>query len=148
MPVATPTLVYQVIYHSLATHPLPASANNAHLLLQARAYNETHGITGLLLYAETTGEYIQVLEGESAMVKALYDKIKTDPRHHNVSTIAEGIITERTFPHWRMGFAPLEAGELQQLAGYLDPRTIHSLGASTALLNLLADFARTRDVTY
>ena len=148
MSAAAPKQVYQVVYHSIATHPMPSSADNASLLEQARAYNNAHGITGLLLYAETTGEYLQVLEGEPETVKALYERIKADPRHHSVGTVAEGVMTDRALPNWRMGFAPLEADELGQLAGYINPRAMYLPDASTALLDLLADFARTRDVEY
>lgn len=150
MPIATPPLVYQVVYHSIAVQPLPASAHNVGLLHQARAYNEAHNITGLLLYAETTGEYLQVFEGDAAVVKALYGRIMADPRHRSVSIVAEGMVPERTFPSWRMGFAPLEAKELEQLTGYINPRALHlpDAGAFAALLGLLAGFARTRDVSY
>ena len=148
MSAASSKQVYQVVYHSIATDPMPTSADNASLLEQARTYNDAHGITGMLLYAETTGEYLQVLEGEPEVVKALYERIKADPRHHKVGTVAEGVMTERALPGWQMGFAPLEAGELEQLAGYINPRAMYLPGASRALLDLLADFARTRDVEY
>jgi Sensors of blue-light using FAD len=148
--VASP--VYQLIYHSLATKPLPTAADNALLLHQARINNARLNISGLLLYAETTGEYLQVLEGTPEAVKSIYQAIATDPRHHSLAVLAEGETGQRVFPDWRMGFAPLEAEHLAHLTGYIDPRTVRLPGKTgpeaTPLLSLLADFARTRDVEY
>ena len=152
MTAASPTPVYQVVYHSLATSPQPDSAANSELLRQARAYNEAHEISGILLYAESTGEYLQVLEGEREVVQKLYENIRRDPRHERVFTLGESQIAERNFADWRMGFAPLEADELDHIVGYINPRAVPLPGSplplATPLLDLLANFARTRDVAY
>ena len=146
---STSAPVFQVVYHSLATDPQPTSADHVRLLAQSRANNQTLGIGGLLLYAESTGEYLQVLEGPEENVRTLYRKIATDLRHRSVYALSEGPAAERTFPNWQMGFAPLEADELARLAGYLSPRRVlQPATTGSPLLALLADFARTRDVTY
>jgi len=43
------------------------------LLQQARSFNESQGISGLLLY-DGIGTFIQALEGEETPVKALYTR--------------------------------------------------------------------------
>ncbi len=147
--VTSPVPVFQVVYHSLATSPLPTTADHRRLLSQSRANNAARAIGGMLLYAETTGEYLQVLEGPAEEVRALYRKIAADVRHHNVSVLSEGPAAERSFPNWQMGFAPLEADELAQLDSYLSPRPPSNPKTDgSALLEVLADFARTREVSY
>ena len=149
MSISSPAPVFQVVYHSLATYPLPTSADHTRLLALSRVNNQARGISGMLLYAETTGEYLQVLEGPEEEVRALYRKISVDVRHYSVYALSEGPAAERCFPNWQMGFAPLEADALAQLAGYLNPRKVlNPATGGSALLEILADFARTRDVSY
>jgi hypothetical protein len=72
------------------------------ILSVARQTNQELEITGMLLYRD--GFFIQALEGEETQVKALYDKIRQDPRHRNVVTVDIHPITERAFVGWHMGF--------------------------------------------
>ena len=48
------------------------------MLTEARERNQQLGVTGLLLYKD--GDFIQLLEGDKATVKALFqDSIRKDP---------------------------------------------------------------------
>lgn len=68
----TPLPFCHIIYHSLASGGGMGPAALAGLLRQARAYNQAHRLTGLLLYAAKMSEFVQVLESPQAEVQALY----------------------------------------------------------------------------
>jgi len=72
----------------------------AEIFGHARRRNSENGITGVLSFK--SGHYIQILEGDDAVVDAVYAKIKKDPRHTNVSTILDRAISKRFFSAWSM----------------------------------------------
>ncbi|MBC7837514.1 MAG: BLUF domain-containing protein [Nitrospiraceae bacterium] len=86
------------------------------LLAQCHDQNATVGITGMLLYKD--GNFMQVLEGEEAVVLALHSKIGRDPRHRGLLTLAQGPLAERQFPDWSMGFRDLNAANVLSTPGY------------------------------
>ncbi|WP_093411154.1 BLUF domain-containing protein [Salegentibacter flavus] len=45
-------------------------------------FNNSHDITGVLLYSETN--FFQLIEGEEKEIKDLYSRIEKDPRHRNI----------------------------------------------------------------
>jgi hypothetical protein len=71
------------------------------LLEQSRAVNRRHRITGYLLHHR--GIFLQLLEGPRDAIQGLYERIASDPRHQDVSLIAEGAIGQRLFGDWSMG---------------------------------------------
>ena len=87
------------------------------LLQKARQFNDSQGISGLLLY-DGVGTFIQALEGEEAPVRSLFDKIKADNRHKRVSILGINIIKERSFHEWSMGFRNIEHQDLSKLSGF------------------------------
>ncbi|WP_127471499.1 BLUF domain-containing protein [Thiomicrorhabdus aquaedulcis] len=72
------------------------------LLKKARRYNQRHDITGMLLYKN--GSFLQVLEGESDVVEALFAKIKLDFRHYDVLKLYQNPLEQRNFSDWAMAF--------------------------------------------
>ena len=78
--------VLQLVYASAETTPFSDEDLMA-LLEQSRAANEARGVTGMLLYHE--GSFIQALEGDPETVRALYEKITHDGRHHNERLLYE-----------------------------------------------------------
>lgn len=90
----------------------------AALLRKARAYNEEHGMTGMLLYAE--GSFFQVLEGEASDVDRLYAKIEADTRHTQVVKLVREPIAKRAFSAWTMGFLATTRAELTAIPGLND----------------------------
>ncbi|MFI3119805.1 MAG: BLUF domain-containing protein [Methylococcaceae bacterium] len=86
------------------------------LLKICRINNITKNITGILLYAQ--GTFFQVLEGDEVAVDAIFEAIKKDKRHKDVTLIEQLPITERLFPYWSMGFDKLEAKELSEMEGF------------------------------
>jgi len=90
----------------------------------SNTFNAKHGITGVLLYS--AGHFVQLLEGEPSVIRALYDKIVQDPRHMNLRLLVERPADRRVFADWDMGVLDLDQhasrhreslDELVQLAG-------------------------------
>ena len=63
--------------------------------------NEVEQITGMLLYDGS--HFMQVLEGDETKVLALFEQIKTDPRHKNVEDLINNPLGKRNFKDWAMG---------------------------------------------
>ncbi len=134
--------MHHIVYQSYAVGQ-PSIADLKQLLQQARANNLAHHITGVLLYSH--GSYLQVLEGETAVVKQLYEKIKVDYRHARVLTLADGAIQKRAFPDWTMGFQELSGDDFVRLSGYINPYRSNFLDAhlpdtDEGMLTLLKSF--------
>ncbi|AWM31666.1 BLUF domain-containing protein [Hymenobacter nivis] len=136
--------LYYLIYRS-QTQRLFTTAQLAASLQRWRPINHAKRITGMLLYTATAnGQFMQVIEGEKAVVRHLYyDKIARDPRHHDCEVLGEGPTDHRSFPDWGMGFRPAQDIDLQRIIGYFDtengrfllPRA-HNIPADMLLLML------------
>lgn len=59
----------------------------------------------MLLYRD--GNFMQVIEGEEAMVRRVHARILQDPRHGGCITLLQGAIEAPAFPEWSMGFRDL-----------------------------------------
>lgn len=137
--------MYHIVYVSSATVPVP-EAELETLLARWRHNNARDGVTGILLYSESEARFMQVIEGEETVIRALFTKIKQDYRHRSILKLADGPITQRSFTSWLMGFRVLSATAFAQLAGYIDPDSpnFQQTLASTHdafMQNLLALFA-------
>ena len=71
------------------------------ILRKSKANNPALGVTGVLCFSE--GIFLQALEGGRSAVNALYNRIVTDPRHHQVELLCYEEISERRFAGWSMG---------------------------------------------
>lgn len=110
-------LQYQIVYYSNTTRDL-SEQDLIDLLLVANRYNAANGITGCLVYAN--GKFVQLLEGERQRVIELFEKIKRDPRHNNVTVTVEMTVNQKLFPDWGMAFKFLDKDVLKQ-HGVKDP---------------------------
>ncbi len=63
---------------------------------------------------------MQTLEGPAVAVQTLLEKIKSDPRHADFSTLMEGPILERSFGNWSMGFKKITPDTPICVPGYQD----------------------------
>ena len=86
------------------------------LLDYSRDKNVEKEITGMLLYRG--GNFIQVIEGEDEDVLQLYENIKADPRHKDVTLLSQDPITTRQFPDWSMGFRNIDQMTKEELTGF------------------------------
>ncbi|MEI2269619.1 BLUF domain-containing protein [Microbacterium sp. No. 7] len=97
-----------IAYASRAT----ASFDHARLvdlLTESRANNSRDGITGMLVYSEP--DFIQILEGPDAAVRALLERIGRDPRHTDVRVLLDEQVPERKYATWSMGYEPTVPGD-------------------------------------
>ena len=112
--VNTPEM-FHLVYVSSAVKPLSKS-ELAGLLAKSRENNTKLGITGLLLYKD--GNFMQVLEGDEALVRELYAKISDDPLHNGAIVLLEESLDSKQFPDWSMGFHDLNDEEVRAMPGF------------------------------
>ena len=111
------TAMFHIIYVSYAVTPF-SQPELEDLLAKARKHNLEVGITGILFYRN--GNFLQVMEGEEAAVKALYASIRRDTRHRAVTTLFEEPIAAREFADWSMAFRDLDRNPEQIPEGFND----------------------------
>lgn len=113
--------MHYIIYVSQAKKPMDTAALEA-LLSLSRQWNTAQGLTGMLIYRYSSdaenGYFIQMLEGGEREVRALYEKIRRDKRHHTVLTLGEGEIDARMFSEWAMGFKNVDDTLFAGLPGH------------------------------
>lgn len=136
--------MHHIIYLSYATVPF-GKPQLEWLLTQARTFNASHQVTGILLYGNE--QFLQVLEGEEQTLRSLYDHIRQDPRHRDVTTFADKEIPTRAFNDWHMAFQPLAPQQLLEFASYISPAEVqldrpNLSEADTQLLHLLRSFVQ------
>ena len=90
----------RLIYKSTATAEVISNRTLRDIEEQASAANTEKGITGLLVL--TGNIFLQVLEGSSRDVTALFGKIIGDKRHHDVELVTFQRIGARCFDEWSM----------------------------------------------
>lgn len=87
--------------------------------LRAQPNNHRRNITGALLFTERY--FLQYLEGEAAIVDALYASICRDVRHNNVRLLLRKPIAQRDFLRWSLGVKKLlDNDENQDLVAVLN----------------------------
>ena len=87
--------------------------------LRAEHNNHRRNITGALLFTERY--FLQYLEGEAAVVDALYASICRDKRHTNVRLLLRKTIMQRDFSRWSLGVKKLlDNDENQDLLAVLN----------------------------
>ncbi|MBZ0289658.1 MAG: BLUF domain-containing protein [Anaerolineae bacterium] len=104
-----------LIYASSATQKM-SSDDLVAILKKAREKNHSLGVTGMLLFQG--GNFLQVLEGDRAVVENLYETIRQDPRHYQVTRLISRGVQQREFEEWEMGFTNLDTMDLAALPGY------------------------------
>ena len=97
-----PDSLSMIAYRSRATSA-PTDAALQHLLEMAQARNSALGLTGVLLYEN--GHYFQWLEGPTDSLRAVWDSIARDRRHHQVVVLREEPLSERVFEGWDLRIA-------------------------------------------
>jgi hypothetical protein len=115
---------YQVIYSSNANQEMSVE-DLAKILEDARAGNETRGVTGALVYVD--GVFLQVLEGDKDTVHILMRSIAADSRHSAVQVFHAAEVEQREFGSWRMAYLDATATQLSEWAGLPGSGTIDSI---------------------
>jgi uncharacterized membrane protein (DUF373 family) len=117
------------------------------LLQQSRDNNAANGVTGMLLYGNTT--FLQVLEGDENVIDNLINKIRKDSRHTNMKMLDRRTIQQRQYSDWSMGFKRVSAKELQEVERFrdLDKKELNPddlLQHSDVVQNLMKHFRKER----
>jgi FAD-dependent sensor of blue light len=89
----------QILYASWS-NTTGDEADVARILEQSRHNNALEGVTGVL-WADGK-QFVQVLEGPDDSVQATFERIRGDPRHHNIIVLHDMPIAEREFGGWSM----------------------------------------------
>ena len=131
-------VVFSLVYLSSGTNRF-SSRELGDILAVSRRNNTASGVTGLLLYRD--GNLMQVLEGEELVVRALYDRIERDPRHHGLIPVWEAEEPDRQFPDWSMAFRDLAEVDGAAVPGFSQflrtPLTVEVFGPHPTLVQQL-----------
>ncbi len=113
------------------------------IMEKAAETNRELSITGMLCYSG--GRFLQALEGERAVVNALYDHISKDARHTNCQLLCVEDIDARDFGEWSMkiiDWSDAEAAARRGTpaahagSGTLDPMLLSGVQATEFLRDL------------
>jgi len=116
-------MIYYLAYFSKATR-LMHEEDLTYLLEESRAWNETHNLTGMLVYlqgrfiSQVEGRFMQVLEGTEHDVEEIFQKIQKDPRHHQILVLKRDFIEQRYFKTWEMGFESVDIEKKHSIKGF------------------------------
>lgn len=118
------TPLTRIVYVSTATEQLSETELQS-ILTKSRSNNEKKNITGLLIYS--SGNIMQVLEGNKEDLENLYKVINRDARHFGVIKLQEVAANSRIFSEWSMGFKTVSPEEFKKVEGYLDIRDSNTM---------------------
>lgn len=90
----------------------------AALLSSSRSANLARDLSGMLLFRGN--RFLQVLEGPESLVRELIDRIRRDPRHHDMRVLVDEEIDERRFADWTMGYETLSVPQKAAPEGFRD----------------------------
>ena len=116
-----------LMYVSSAVADLDKAALNA-LVESASVFNDARGITGCLAFNGLN--FLQVIEGEDAMIDICMDRIRADTRHEGIVVLRDAQVEQREFPDWAMAgriVPPSQDGQASTiLADLLDRANIET----------------------
>lgn len=72
------------------------------ILASCEKHNPSKAITGVLVHSNNY--FLQFLEGAEEEIMGLFNHIRKDKRHSKVILLNKGLIDERMFPSWHMGY--------------------------------------------
>jgi hypothetical protein len=108
-------MLVELIYSSTAVRDF-SDEELANILQKAAQNNHRCNVTGLLLYSK--GTFMQAIEGESDTIDALFEVIKSDSRHRNITEHVRTQIHEREFSQWHMGYRAISKKDALALPNY------------------------------
>jgi hypothetical protein len=108
-------MLFQIV-SICSTAELPSKEDLQADLAQNCERRTQAGITGLMLYKD--GNYMHILEGEEATVRAAFETIKANPRFHGALALLQRPIKRRYFsPDRTIGF-DLDSAAVKTLPDY------------------------------
>ncbi|MCR6659691.1 MAG: BLUF domain-containing protein [Asticcacaulis sp.] len=95
-------MLTQLIYHS---HFVPgdygALSTVRNIIQVSEINNGRDGITGFLIFDKF--HFLQILEGAPEDIQQTLQRIRADPRHRDLTVIADRPVPGRAFTDWAMG---------------------------------------------
>jgi hypothetical protein len=111
------------------------------LLDHSRLSNAAKGISGALVYAERI--FLQILEGDKAVLHDLMAKIRQDVRHEEVCVLQEGEVPIAVFAGWKMAYVSATPKQVAMWAGVsLANDTTENLSEAAEEQSRTAQFAQ------
>ncbi len=101
-------MVYQLVYSSRTQFGIDERTMEK-IALTAQENNMARGITGMLLFSG--GHILQVIEGDYEDVQSRYMAIARDPRHAEVTVLAQRETEARAFGNQPMGYKSIQSSE-------------------------------------
>jgi Sensors of blue-light using FAD len=95
------------------------------LLDHSRRNNAANGITGALIYSE--GMFLQIIEGDKALLQDLMTKIRRDVRHESVFILRESEVPKAMFSGWKMAYVSATS---KQVANWIGVSTLNESAES------------------
>ena len=92
-------MYFSVIYQSNA-QPHFTSMDVELMLMKAKQKNKKINVTGCIVYANN--KFIQLIQGPKKAIIDLYEEIKADQRHYNVTTLLEQATDHKIWSDWSM----------------------------------------------
>ncbi|MDO6605252.1 BLUF domain-containing protein [Arenibacter palladensis] len=93
--------MYQLSYFSRATPDVSEEIISG-ILETSRARNKAIGVTGCLVFHKFS--FVQIIEGEKRHIQSLFEDIRQDKRHSDVTLLWEGKNNGRNFGDWNMAY--------------------------------------------
>ena len=84
------------------------------LLADARTFNESVGVTGVLLY--NGGAFFQYFEGDADSCETVLDRIRCSSKHHAIAVLIDEATQTRHFSDWTMAFSLASTSQLLALS--------------------------------
>jgi hypothetical protein len=141
--------IHQLVYFSrnrMQGDDRAQLTNLREILSVSQRNNARDGVTGYLIFDKAW--FVQILEGERAMVTQTYTRIARDGRHGAATIMNTRDVAERAYPEWTMGgiMRSLDVQEIylqHGIGGPLDPTRMKA-DAIFALALDLNGFERAR----
>jgi hypothetical protein len=96
-------MLKSLLYVSARASASEGDAEIAVIAAVARSRNALAAITGALI--ATDQHFAQILEGPPDTVDAIMASIRRDPRHSDVTVVAERSVRSRWFSSWTLSYA-------------------------------------------
>lgn len=108
----------RIVYCSQAARPELALQSLAEILAVSDRNNRRDGLTGVLLISR--GRFFQVLEGAAQDLDRTMNRIRLDPRHHDVSVVSRQSVASRRFSQWGMVAAGITPQQQPRIDAVID----------------------------
>jgi len=118
-------MLYHIIYFSKAVRQMNED-DLVQLLKESKDWNDPHQLTGMLVYlqggllSKNEGRFMQIIEGDKNEIDYIFEKIKKDSRHQQVTVLHYEPINERDFENWLMGFETVNAKPNEKVRGFFE----------------------------